>query len=389
MNARLALTAPKNDNAKALYFLTNNDENTVAAVELGHNGLITGKGKVWKTGGKGGAGVEGPNQPAGPDALFSQSAITVVDGHIFVVNAGSNSVSMFAIDHKDPLTLVLVGKPLDLPGEFPTTVAASKKHQLVCVGLTGKKAGIACARFSAKTGLGKVDTWREIQLGQTTPPLGPTNTISQVFFSGDESQLLTTVKGDPPSKKDGFFSAYAVGGNESAGSESLSQRDVRSTPNGTAVLFGSAVIPGSTDVFVTDASFGAAVLSVDARSEKASVRAMVQVADQKATCWATISLATQTAFVTDVGKDRLLEIGYHPGGIKIITTISLPSPKDGSLGLVDLRAAGNFVYILSPGRDGVEASIFIVHAPSRKLVQTAGIKSIGAGKNAMGMGLLV
>lgn len=70
--------AAKVANAKALYFLTNDEENAVAAIEVGADGLITGNGAVHKTGGKGANGIDGAtNEKAAPDALFSQSALAV------------------------------------------------------------------------------------------------------------------------------------------------------------------------------------------------------------------------------------------------------------------------------------------------------------------------
>src|SRR5512142_2473180 len=98
---------------------------------------------------------------------------------------------MFAIDAKDPSKLTMVGKPAAIPGEFPNTVAASMKNSLACVATTGAKAGVSCASFSSE-GLGTMDGLRPFNLGQTTPPVGPTNTVSQVFFSNDGSTLFST-----------------------------------------------------------------------------------------------------------------------------------------------------------------------------------------------------
>ena len=74
------------NNAKALYFLTNNAENAVVAVELDGNGLVTGRSSVTATLGEGANGIDGATgQPAIPDALFSQSALTSVDGVCFLL----------------------------------------------------------------------------------------------------------------------------------------------------------------------------------------------------------------------------------------------------------------------------------------------------------------
>lgn len=91
-----------------------------------------------------------------------------------------------------------------------------------------------------------MDALRPFELRQTTPPVGPTNTVSQAFFSRDESRLFATVKGDlAVAGRTGFFSVFAV--DEGEGGAVVSRRD--------------------DEVFVADASFGAAVLSL--RSDKA------------------------------------------------------------------------------------------------------------------------
>ncbi|KAM7205341.1 hypothetical protein V8F33_001172 [Rhypophila sp. PSN 637] len=398
--------AAKVANAKALYFLTNDEDNAIAAIELGDNGLVTGKGATYQTGGKGANGIDGAtNEKAAPDALFSQSALTVAGKHIFAVNAGSNTLSMFAIDPSNPLALQKVGEDIQLPGEFPNTVAASEKNGLVCVGMTGQKAGVACADFSAEGGLGQADGLREFQLNQTTPPVGPTNTVSQVFWSADESQLLATVKGDPEKGNNGFFSAYAVleaDAATAAAEDDQSNFEIRSTPEGTAVLFGSVAIPGTQDVLATDASFGVAILSLleGALAGEGGAAARLELPGQKATCWATISPLTNTAFVTDVGRNMLIEVGYAnrngngngegEGELSLLNEIDLSSIGGPDLGLIDLRAAGEFVYALSPGTGGeADAAINVIHAGTKQFVQNARLTGVGAGKNSMGMAVYV
>lgn len=60
--------------------------------------------------------------------------------YLFTVNAGSNTVSMFAIDPESPRHLRLVGKPVDTLGEFPQSVAYSPRLQ------TGKSPTLLISR---------------------------------------------------------------------------------------------------------------------------------------------------------------------------------------------------------------------------------------------------
>jgi len=303
---------------------------------------------------------------------------------------------MLAISASDPSQLSLLGPPVSVPGEFPSTVAASLRHGIVCVGTSGAKAGIACSHFSPTRGLSPMDDLRPFDLGQTTPPVGPTNTVSQVFFSSDEASLFATVKGDPPTNKTGFFSVFPVQGGRGRGQRDrrgavrVSSVEQRSTPDGTAVLFGAQAIPGggASRVFATDASFGAAILSVDAASGRATALAAGRIQGQVATCWATISRATGTAFVTDVGVNRIVEMSLQDASVVSELDLSV----NGDPGLIDLRAAGSFIYALSPGNGTTKAGIAVVGVSGREgkgaaMVQRFGLEGV-AGPRAMGMAVL-
>ncbi|CAK7213475.1 hypothetical protein SCUCBS95973_001805 [Sporothrix curviconia] len=375
---------------KAIYITSNTAQNAVVAVPIAQNGsLAVGEGSSTSTGGTGASGVAaGTSNAAGPDSIFSQSAIAIAGSYLFAVNPGSNTVSMLAIDAKDATKLTVVGKPATLPGEFPNTVAASDKYKIVCVGLTGATAGVACAPYST-SGIGAVDALRPFDLNQTTPPGGPLNTVSQVFFSGDQTTLFATVKGDPTVNNTGFLAAFPLENTRSSChvAPSVAASGVISSPSGTAVLFGTEPISGSTNLFVTDASFGGAVLSIDA-SGKATTVGKGVVAGQAATCWVAISPATNTAFVTDAGVDRLVEMSLTDASIQG-TPIDLTAVSAGDPGLTDIRAAGSFVYALSPGNGTTDASVVVVNALTRQPVQHVSVAGLGLSKSAQGMAILV
>jgi hypothetical protein len=68
---------------RAIYILTNDAENAVVAVPIGKDGMLS-KGTVVKTGGAGLNSVDAMGQPAAPDALVGQSALTVVGNVSFL-----------------------------------------------------------------------------------------------------------------------------------------------------------------------------------------------------------------------------------------------------------------------------------------------------------------
>ncbi|KAI0401739.1 hypothetical protein F4802DRAFT_401013 [Xylaria palmicola] len=376
-------------NGRAIYMLSNEHKNAVLALPIGRDGLFApATGTLTATGGAGMNGLNSSHQPSFPDALFSQSSVTIAGNNLFAVNPGSDTVSMFAIDRRDPTKLTLVGEPAAVPGEFPVTVAVSAQHRLVCVGTSGAVAGVSCARFSAQ-GIDAMDDIRIIDIGQTTPPVGPANTLSHVFFSGDESTVFATVKSNGESSQAGLIAAFPVAASPHCGSGvSVGRQGLLSSLAGTALLFGSSTIPGSNDLFVTDASFGAVVLTngdADPADAAFRVKGKGVIDGQLATCWVAVSTATRTAFVTDNFVDWLVEMSLEDAGVKSIVRLG----PNGGLGLIDLRAAGRFVYALSPGDGAAPAAVKVVDVVARREVQHFRLEGIDFGKNSQGMALLM
>ncbi|KAL6802147.1 hypothetical protein J3E68DRAFT_423998 [Trichoderma sp. SZMC 28012] len=386
-SARPSTCPPPLKPGKALYMISNGARNSVIALPINSNGLL-GQGTSTPTDGWGSNFVtvtDGKKEAAGPDALASQAALTISGNYLFAVNPGSNTVSMFSIDPKNPLKLTMLGQPVPVLGDFPNTVAASAKNNIVCVGSSGAKSGIACAPFSSR-GIGKMDSLRPVGLKQTTPPVGPTLTVSQVFFSGDEETLFTTVKGDPTTNVSGTLGVFPVDQPCDTRDTATVSTDGKLTKvDGTVVLFGSSTIQNSTDIFVTDPAFGAAVLSVDAESGAASIKGKATIEGQKATCWVAISPDTNTAFVTDVSSNRIVEVSTTDASIKSVTDLS----ANGDPGLIDLRAAGSFIYALSPGNGTTLPAVTVMDARSKKQVQHFQIKGLGASKSTQGAAVLL
>lgn len=360
---------------KALYLITNQKPNAVLTVKVDDNGQLA-QGSMFPTGGDGASGIDGNknNTIAGPDALFDQAALAIVGRNLVCVNAGSNTISWFTIDEADPTQLTMVGKPADTMGEFPNSVTISEKLKTACVANSGAKSGVSCFSMDAKKGLMPLDKkQRPLKLGkgQTTPPVGPFNTVSQILFTEDSSALMVLVKGTPPpmnmtapamnmtmmGASAGAMANSTIGPSTRPTDDSgyasvfpvdktgrVSDRDVRSVPSGSRVLFGTLPIPGTNTFLATDASFGAGILSLDKKTNRVSTVAHTPIAGQRATCWVAISAFTKTAFVTDVGKNTLIEMDTTTGAI----VSTLADAGNGNPGLIDLTASGQMVYALSP-----------------------------------------
>ncbi|KAL4987018.1 hypothetical protein BDW68DRAFT_188339 [Aspergillus falconensis] len=373
---------PMSNPNKAIYVLTNAAENAIIGVPIHENGLL-GDAQVTLTGGSGERALHNDGQPAGPDSLFSQGAVAATEEYIFAVNPGSNTLSMLRPSETNPSKLTLVGESAIVPGDFPNTVAASEKGRLVCVGTTGTKNGVSCTTYG-KNGLGEFDELRLFGLGQSTPPVGPANTVSHVFFSADESVLYATVKGDGTANNTGFFSVFPIHYGDSPNTPAiLSRNDVRSSPNGTGQLFGSAVIPSSDVILATDPGFGAAALSVDRTTHDAELVGKAVIPDQTATCWAAYSARTNSIFVTDAAVNRLVELDAVDA--RILRSINLPNDDPG---LVDLVIVDRLVYALSPGNGTTDAAITVFDIERNQQVQHLSLKEFGAGPGAVGMAYL-
>ncbi|KAM0255971.1 hypothetical protein ACHAQJ_005275 [Trichoderma viride] len=377
---------PKAKTGRAIYITSNQQHNSVIALPIGSNGLLS-EGTTISTGGTGSSIVTMSGDkvvPATADVLSSQSAVTVAGNYLFAVNAGSNTVTMFAIDPLHPTRLTMVGRPVSVPGDFPTTVGASAKNQLLCVGATGATSGVSCASYSSK-GLGKMDQLRPVGLKQTTPPLGPTDTIAQVFFSDDEKTLLTTVKGNPATNTTGTLGIFGVEQPRYGhGAASISEKGKLTQVAGSAVLFGAATIKGSSDILAADAAFGAALLSVDAATGAASIKDKAAIDGQAASCWATYSPETNTVFIADAGADRLVELSVTDASIQSITNLNTGDP-----GLNDLRAAGDFIYALSPGNATTLPAVTVFDVTSKKVAQHFQLKGSFATSHVQGVAVLV
>lgn len=372
--------------ARAIYFQTNEADNSIVALKVGENGTLS-REFVTSTGGMGASSINSANNlTASPDGLSSQGSVTVVGSNLFAVNAGDNTVSIFAIDEHDPTRLVLLGAPALVPGDFPVSVTASERNQLVCAATSGSLGGVACAPYSPAGGIGEFDFLRHFDLDQAALPSSPLDTIAEIHFSQDETLLITTVKGDPAVNKTGYISAYSVTGGSPYNCARVSAADIRSEVNGTAVLFGFEQIPNTENYFVADATFGAAIIAVNESTQVSTLLHKTEIPGQRATCWSVVSSQTNSAFVTDPLVKHIVEMSLDDASILSITNLTTTND---ATGFIDLVATGLYIYALAPGSEnGTDAEVVVVSLANKKktLVEAFNIGD-WAGTSAQGMAL--
>ena len=371
---------------RAIYFLANNAQNEIVSLPIGRDGLISGQGTLTPTGGNGGNTVNKTGFPITPDALASTYSVRQAGNYIFAVNAGSSTLSMFRIDPRDPTNLTPLGSPQPTNGDMPVTVDVSLKNNLACVGNNGARAGVACAKFTPQ-GLGPFDTLRNLPITRPLPGFGPTDGVGQVLFTPDESQLLTMIKGGVPQTYTGYLSVFPV----QQGLLGPASTEVRNSPNGTIVLFSGEFIPGSTNLIYSDAAYGGGILSYDPATSLAKVTAQLAIPDQFATCWSIISPRSQTAYLTDVRINHLVEMDITTGAM---VKDYHPANPAGVVGFSDLAAGGDFIYANSAAVPGQQVDAYVQvfdvsgGRGSSKLVQQFKLNA-GVGANAQGMQVLM
>ena len=55
---------------------------------------------------------------------------------------GSNTISVFSIDQKDPASITAIGDPIGSGGEFPVSVAFNKAGDMLCALNGGEVNGV-------------------------------------------------------------------------------------------------------------------------------------------------------------------------------------------------------------------------------------------------------
>jgi 6-phosphogluconolactonase (cycloisomerase 2 family) len=295
----------------AIYALTNSvTGNGVAYFSRAANGGLT-LVATYQTGGLGtGAG------------LGSQGSITLDDNLLFAVNAGSDSISEFAVEN-DGLRLV--------------RVFASNGVRPISATAHGNLLYVLNAGSSSITG------FRVAGRGRVTPLEGSTQTLlgsgpAQIGFSGDGRTLVVTEK--TSSTLDTF--TIDPSGRARAGV---------SSPSAGATPFGFA-FDGRDRAFVSEAAGSASSYAVDAAG--AHVISGAVATGQAAPCWLVATPNGRYAYTANAGGGSISGFTIdRDGGLALASTTTLGTgshPLDESV-----SADGRFLYVLVDGRHTVAA----------------------------------
>ncbi|KAF5382218.1 hypothetical protein D9615_004362 [Tricholomella constricta] len=346
-----AMSAPNGRAVGAAFFITNEPNgNQLIAADIGADGRLTLR-RAIDTGGLGAHGITNPN---GPDPLFSQGAVKAsATGRIVaVVNAGSNTLSVFRINPNDPTDVRQIGKPVGSGGEFPVSLAINNAGNIVCSLNGGEVNSVSCFKVDQQRGLVPIaNSNRSLRLHQTTPATGPAGSASHVVFSEDNRQLIASVKGVPP--QPGFLAVWDV---RNDGSLSQDFRAIAPARGG-LLPFSMTVIPGKNAILATDAGLGFSIFDFaeqagngngNATSVAAGRSSAFAINGQDATCWSSFSPKTNNFYLTDIGTAIVTEINIDNN---LKGTIVKQYPQGRGSGTIDNDIAtvgdNDFMYVLS------------------------------------------
>ncbi|KAI6859201.1 hypothetical protein KC338_g7384 [Hortaea werneckii] len=293
----------------AAYFLDNNPNGSaIISLTVGPDGLLSDPVRA-STGGYGAISVNPDGSPRPVDTLSSQGSVTVKGNMMFTINAGSNTVVMFNIDPQDPTNLKMVGSPADTMGEVPVSVDYSDELHTACVLNGGSKPGVSCFDVDPWKGFAPQGSLRPLgyDFNQTTPPTAPAGTASQVIFDPDSKALFAILKGYPgPPAIPGSVIAYK------AEYGMVSEEPVRTQITDVIVDFGSVFLDESR-LFMTDVSFGAAILDVNYETLTLHEENHITIEGQKAICWSAFDPLFNTAYAPDAGQPVVYTVDATSG----------------------------------------------------------------------------
>lgn len=321
--------------------------NTIVAYDRASDGTLTQVG-VYPTGGLGG-------QLAGSavDHTASQGSLAYdsADHLLYAVNAGSNTVTAFAVDG-DHLTRV---QTISSGGTFPVSITV---HDGLLYVLNARDGGSIQGYLRLGGLLVRVPSWHR-NLG-FDPNASPefTSTPGQIAFTPDGSKLLVTTKGDGQSIE--IFPVSFVG--------APSATPVI-TPDPGNVPFAIA-FDKQGHVVVSEA--GPSAVATFAINRNATLRLITRATTgQAATCW--ITRTGDNLYASNAGSASISRFTTHNGSLTALGNTATDA------GTVDAAASadGRYLYVQTGG-NGLVDEFAIDHGGSLDPIGTVTVPG-GAG----------
>ncbi|KAJ4477184.1 hypothetical protein J3R30DRAFT_3657695 [Lentinula aciculospora] len=376
----MQMNGPSGQSVGAAYFITNEQTgNFVVAADIGTDGTLILRQAI----ATGGLGLHGNNGGVtdGPDGLFTQGAVKVsaAANLLATVNPGSNTLSIFSIDPSDPINLKQIGDPVGSGGEFPVSVAFNKAGDTLCALNGGQVNGVSCFKVDQTEGLVSLSgTNRALNLNQTTPANGPAGTASHIIFSEDNTQLIASVKGVPPTP--GFLAVWDI-----ASDGSLSPEFTSVAPSQGGLLpFSMTLIEGRNAILATDAGVGFDIFDFSSSDSVSNASSVVPIDGQSATCWSSFSNQTGNFYLTDIGTSMVTEVNVDDNLKGSIVKQYAQGNNSGTIDN-DIASLGgkDFMYILAANVTAID--VLSLNAPG----QAQNVQKVDIAGPAKAAGLIV
>ena len=347
----------KNLHAGAVYVLTNQASNTVAAFRRNAKGILTPAGE-FPTGGAGNPTPQPPDPTTDP--LASQGALVISHGNRFLitVNAGSNQISVLKIK-KNELQLVDI---VDSGGVRPISLALH--DDLLYVLNEGGTPNIAGFDFDEDGTLTPLP-------GSTRPLIGGVAADpAQIGFSHDGELLVVT------EKSGNRINTYTIN------DDGLPSPPMDNASNG-MTPFGFAF--NNADTLVVSEAFGGAANQSAASSYSASDDGTLNVISgsvpnsQTASCWVVITNNGKFAFVSNTASGTIssYRINAEDGSLTLLNPVAANTGIGSAP--IDMTLSNNsrILFVLLAGTQSV-ASFRIWRNGNLTPVDTAGGLPLGA-----------
>jgi 6-phosphogluconolactonase len=298
-----------------VYVQTNDaDINEVAVFQRGGDGRLERLG-AYPTGGKG----------SGARHLPSQNSVVLSNGRLFVTNAGSDDITVFAAEGEGLV-------PLDRSasgGSAPRSVAVHGER--VYVLNTAGEPNVSGFTFEARE--------RLVPVPGSTRAIGVGSDPAQVAFSPDGRTLLIT------NRASDSIHAFAVG-DDGILKDAVTHPSSGATPYGFDVTSdGVLVVTEAAGAQVGKAS--ASSYRLDAPGQLAPVSEAVGNTRSEV-CWAVISRDGRTVFVTNFGDGTISTYEISEDGSIVLREAVAATTIDGQPGIRDeaLSSDGRYLYAL-------------------------------------------
>ncbi|EJD36585.1 hypothetical protein AURDEDRAFT_174363 [Auricularia subglabra TFB-10046 SS5] len=330
----------------AIYWQSNDPvQNVVFSANVDDNGLMT-FGGAFSTGGRG-AHI-GPDINA-PNGLASQASVKVVQDKLVVVNAGSDTATLYQIDFENPALIRMIGQPVSTMGNFPVSSTIDPGSRNVCVLNAGQTNGVSCYKSDLRRGLVPIpNTVRSLGLSLTTPPSSEDNTPSQIVFADDGKRLFASVKGSAAGP--GFIAVWEVNDDGS-----LSEQFTKNAPQGGASPASLTFVRGADAILNTDLAAGGFSIfnfangTAGGQGQRLTAQsALTQIGGARHAAWSEFSDATRNYYISDLAVGELTEVQIDPATLQAQVVAQHPLPAGAIDQEVNLIDGKDTIFLISP-----------------------------------------